>query len=280
MVPAIMKHPEEFAIITPETITAAPIIDLDLDTPRVMDVFRRPQKARKVGTGNPALLVICGADVPDQVYLPIKAPGTPVFVPDWFQDCGMAQFVAGHRFATSQWADNEMWSLLYERRLIQPGAPARYEPLGPHIDDRMPSFLDGESPARLSTIYTACSAIPIIYYDGLGEFNLQAYRKAAAASDLHLDRAELGEEEEARREFFKGILYPAGGRTHEPGSVIISNGATPQEVAVVPAGGGRPVLRGFVQIRMAQDIFPDMEIEKLNPPLWKAMQKSRRGLSP
>lgn len=279
MVPAIMIHPDDFTIITPETITAAPIIDLDIDTPRVMDVFSRLQKAQKVGAGTPTLLVIRGTDVPDQVYLPIKAPGTPVFVPDWFKDCGMAQFVAGHRFATSEQADNEMWSLLYERRMVWPGYPARYAPLGPHIDDRMTSFLDGEPPARLSTVYMAASAIPTIYYDGLGNFNLQAYRKAAAASDLHLDRAELGEEEDARREFFKGILYPEGGRTHEPGSLIISNGATPHEVAVAPAGAGC-VLRGFAQIRMAGNIFSDTDIQKLNPPLWKAMQKSRRGLSP
>jgi hypothetical protein len=272
MVRAIMIHPDDFVIITPRTITTAPLVDLDIDAPRTMDVFNRLQKAQIIGRGKPELLVIRGPEVPDQTYLPIKAPGTLVFVPDWFEDCGMAQLVASHRFATSQHADAEMWSLLYEHRRVWAGQPARYAPLGPHIDDRMSSFLQESAPSRLSTLYAACSSVPTIYYDGLGKFNLQAYRATAEASDFYyLDRRGIGEEEDARRDFFKGLLRPEAGRTYEPGTVVIANGATPQEVAIAPAGKGY-VMRGFAQIRMAKTIFPDQEIEKLNPPLWKAMQ--------
>ncbi len=279
MVPAIMIHPDDFTIITPEPITAAPIVDLDIDALRVMDVFNRPQKAQKIGQVEPESLVLRGPNVPAMINLPIKAPGTPIIVPEWFTSCGVTQMVTDHRFATSRHAEHEMWILFYERRVVRGGQPARLAPVGPHIDDNMLSYLEDAPPARISTLYIASSAIPTICYDGLGNFNRQAYREAAVKIERARAHLDSDEEEDMRDQYFKKLLTPPEGRSFESGSVVIATGATPHEVGFAPCTQAR-LLRGFTQIRMGQNIFSDTEIQELNPPLWKAMQKSRRELSP
>lgn len=279
MVPAIMIHPDDFTIITPEPITAAPIVDLDIDALRVMDVFNRPQKAQKIGQVEPESLVLRGSGVPAMINMPIKAPGTLVSVPDWFMPCGVAQMVTDHRFATSLRADDEMWILFYERRFVRAGQPARLAPVGPHIDDNMLSYLDDAPPAHVSTLYIASSAIPTICYDGLGNFNRQAYRQAAIGIEKARACLDSDEEEDLRDQYFKKLLTPPEGRSFDSGSVIVATGATPHEVGFAPPMWPQ-LLRGFTQIRMGQNIFSDTEIQELNPPLWKAMQKSRQEPSP
>lgn len=280
MVLAIMTRSDDFFsdffVITPRALCAAPLVDLDIDTPRTLDVFNRLQKAQPIGQVRAEGMVMRGHGIPELTYMPIKAPGTPIIIPDWFQSCGVAQMVADHRFATSQRADDEMWSLLYERRLIWAGHPSRMAPLGPHIDDNMSTYLENAPPSVVSTLYLAYNAVPTICYDRLrGAFNAQAFQQTAEAAEQAWREADLGAEEDNRRAYYKELVHPEDGKTFPAGTVVVANGATLHEVSCA----SETVLRGFTQIRMADHLFSEREIKKLNPPLWQAMQSRKKALA-
>ena len=270
----MMSSADGFIRITPKDIQATPPTDLQLDVARTLDVFNHLQRAQAIGHVAPESLILRGSNIPDQIDIPIKAPGTSIFIPEWFAQTPFVQIVADHRFATSRFADKEMWSLVYEQRRIRPGHPARTAPVGPHLDDWMSTFLP-ESPARrVSTLYLAASDLPTVFYDGLGEFNLQAYRTAAALSDQAMNEADLGGEEDARRHFLAPVLKQESRKQFAAGDVVVFNGATPHEVAVLPRNH-EPVLRGFALIHMSEGSFTASDVQRLNPALWADMLHPR-----
>lgn len=270
----MMSSADGFTLITPQPMTASPLTDLQLDVARTMDVFNHLQRAQAVGHVEPQSLILRGPNIPDQIDIPIKAPGTGIFIPYWLAQNPFVQVVTNHRFSTSHFADEEMWSLVYERHTVWPGHPARTVPVGPHLDDWMSTFLPESPERRLSTLYLAASDLPTVFYDGLGQFNQQAYRTAAALSDQAMIEADLGKEEDVRRQFLSPVLKHESRKQFGGGDVVVFNGATPHEVAVLPSDGNR-ILRGLALIHMSEGSFTASDVQRLNPALWADMLHPR-----
>lgn len=270
----MMSSADGFTLITPQPMTASPLTDLQLDVARTMDVFNHIQRAQAVGHVEPASLILLGQNIPDQILLPIKAPGTGIYVPDWLSGVPFVQSVADHRFATSHFADNEMWSLLYERHKVWPGRPARSSPVGPHLDDWMSTFLPESAERRLSTLYLAASDLPTVFYDGLGQFNQHAYRTAANLADRAINESDLDLEQDVCRNFLSPLLAKQSKKQFSAGDVVIFNGATPHEVAVL-SPDKTPILRGLALIHMSEGSFTASDVQRLNPALWSAMLQTR-----
>jgi len=259
-----------FLQITPQLVQAPRIELMDLDATCSFELLSRPQKAQRVGWVAPQSLLLPAPAL--LVEIPIKAPETDVYVPEWAAGAREAfEKIANHRKSSSAHADNEWWSMLYHREPVRAGWPARLN-AGKHFDCA-PERIEAQD-MRLPTSYIVSSTLPTVFYDGVKGFDKDAYLEARA--EWRQTEIELGEEQDwetlakLRNNFFNKLVYPEQGRCWPEGTIVCINSANVHEVQYA----GQRTDRGFLHITASEGRASHKTPEYLkrhNPALLKAM---------
>ncbi len=220
-----MTH--NFIEIIPQARSVFPIQDMDLDAPRSLNLLGRPQRAQRVGWENPAELIL--SDKFD-LFIPIKAPGTNIFIPEWLSPRGAFQKIADFRAATSQRYEHEWMHMLYEHTYLHKGEPVRRN-AGKHIDDDEHLLIKGEG--RVTANFLMASSLNTVFYDGLKNFDAREYAELLPVWDRitdedpdDIDPIELAR---VRNAYFDSRVYPAEGRNWPAGTIVCTSGVTPHE---------------------------------------------------
>lgn len=259
-----------FIQITPQQVQAPRIEGMDLDATCSFSLLARPQKAQRVGWVDPQSLLL---PVPARlVEIPVKAPGTAMFVPEWAAGCTDAfQRIADHRRATSQHADNEWWHMLYHRETVAAGWPTRLN-AGKHFDCA-PERMSAED-TRIPTSYLISSVLPTVFYDGVTGFEKGAYLQAR--DGWHETELELAEEQDwetlasLRNGYFGKLAYPPEGRCWPAGTIVCINSANIHEVQYAQEKTDRGFLHLTASEGMPSRQTPDY-LKRHNPALLRAM---------
>ena len=259
---------ETFIEITPRDVQVFRIEDLDLDAPCSLDLLSRPQRAQRVGWEPPADLL---ALVSDDVRIPIKAPGTPVFIPAGMAPCGAFQKIIDFRHASSLRYEHEWMFLTYDRNRVMAGDYVRLN-AGKHIDENEENLL--ESVGRVSANFLMASSFNTVFYDGLHSFCAEKFMRhqpgwarLARQDAEEIDPVELAR---VRNAFFDSLVYPAEGRNWPAGTITCSTGVTTHEIQKA----SQTHQRAFLHIACYEGqslAHEESRLRKSNPPLARAV---------
>lgn len=254
----------DFVKIIPQRVAVPPVIDLDIDAPRSLALFDRPQKAQEIGWFDPAILLQHRLDGP--LSIPVKGPGTAVYAPDMGLT-ELYQCMADYRVSTSSRADGEWWHLIYDQTDVQRNHPARLTE-GKHVDDPDERFIDGRG--RVTGGFLIVSHFPTIWYEGIRNLQGEPYRSASETWNRLADSGDQYEAGEVRNAFYNGLAYPPKGYTRPPGTLMFATGAVLHETPIADAHARR----GFLTQRCYESSvmpYKPAEVMRLNPPLAKAL---------
>lgn len=243
--------------------------NVDLDVPASFNLFARPQKAQRVSWIAPESLFLAAPE--DLVSIPIKAPGTAVFVPEWAAPCAAFQKIVDHRFATSERAEEEWLHFYYHRSHVAAGECVRLN-AGKHFD--WEPALDQGDLGRIPVSYMAVSSYPTVFYDGLRNATpdevREIYRQSREIShgdpEDDLDWRRL---RQLRNSYFDSRVYPPEGRCWPAGTITCVSGANIHEAQIVD----KPVKRAFFDVTAFEGysaIQDKPTLRHLNPALAKA----------
>ena len=241
-----MSH--SFVKVIPQQLQAFPIEDMDLDATMSFNLLNRPQRMQRVAWIAPGSLVFGPSETLHQI--PIKAPGTAVYIPEWAAPCEAFQKITDHRFATSKLADSQWWHMVYHRYHTVEGQPVRVN-AGKHFD-ASDWFLKEPTDKVVTTSYMACSSSPVRSYDGVRGFDVPRYlegeddRNQLFLEARGLRDPVLHELAAIRNSFFDPLVYPADGRQWPAGTITCFNALNIHEVQIAM----RSAERGLLHISM------------------------------
>lgn len=217
---------------------------MDIDTPISFNLLSRMQRMNRVGWIAPESLLFGPAETLHQI--PIKAPHTPVVIPDWAAPCEAFQKITDHRFATSSLADEQWWHMVYHRYHTVSGQPARVN-AGKHFDASDWEVQEGKK--LITTSYMVSNTLPVVAYDGVRGFDAELFMRDSderLCTFQHiangLKDSVIHELAALRNRFFDPLVYPQGGRCWPAGTITCFNSLNVHEVQIATDNAERGLL--------------------------------------
>lgn len=258
----------DFIEIAPRPLQVFPVVNLDLDAPRSLELLARPQQAQRVGWFDPKTLYLQR----DFARLPVKAPGTHLYTPEWAEPISpIFQRIADYRQATSDRYQHEWMYMVYDRSYVRDGEPVRLN-AGIHLDDPEDAFVNRQG--RVSACFIVVSDYPTVFYDGLRGLEPESFQRAYTAwnrqAAVPVDEMDPLALMAARNAYFEPLVYPPEGRVWPAGTLVCATGATPHTAQVADGNCWRAFLHVTAYEGHSRDHEP-ARLRQLNPPLHRAV---------